>query len=152
MPRFVSPRDFDFFQHINREIVVDVIDVEVILYKTMNDVIEVNIYGESTEKTRYRGISLNSLIKYPKTQPVGDGFGYDTSQLNVEFQFVRKTLQDVNVYPEVGDIIRYNENYYEINNINEVQLIAGRPEYNQAIICEAHLTRRSGLNIEETHT
>jgi hypothetical protein len=152
MPRFVSPRDFDFFQHINREIVVDVIDVEVILYKTMNDVIEVNIYGESTEKTRYRGISLNSLIKYPKTQPVGDGFGYDTSQLNVEFQFVRKTLQDVNVYPEVGDIIRYNENYYEINNTNEVQLIAGRPEYNQAIICEAHLTRRSGLNIEETHT
>lgn len=152
MPRFVSPRDFQFFQHINREIVVDVIDVEVILYKTMNDVIEVNIYGESTEKTRYRGISLNSLVKYPKTQPVGDGFGYDTTQQNVEFQFVRKTLQDVNVYPEVGDVIQYNDNYYEINNTNEVQLIAGRPEYNQAIICETHLTRRSGLNIEETHT
>ena len=152
MPRFVSPRDFQFFQHINREIVVDVIDVEVILYKTMNDVIEVNIYGESTEKTRYRGISLNSLVKYPKTQPVGDGFGYDTTQQNVEFQFVRKTLQDVNVYPEVGDIIQYNDSYYEINNTNEVQLIAGRPEYNQAIICETHLTRRSGLNIEETHT
>jgi hypothetical protein len=152
MPRFVSQRDFQFFQHINREIVVDVVDIEVILYKTMNDVIEVNIYGESTEKTRYRGISLNSLIKYPKAQPVADGFGYDTNQQNVEFQFVRKTLQDVNVYPEVGDIIQYNNNYYEINNLNEVQLIAGRPEYNQAIICETHLTRRSGLNIEETHT
>ena len=31
MPRFVTPRDFDFFQHINREIVVDVVDVVVVV-------------------------------------------------------------------------------------------------------------------------
>lgn len=153
MPRFVSPRDFDFFQHINREIVVDVVDVEVILYKLYNDTIEVNIYGESTEKTYYKGISLNGLIKYPKiAAKTQDGFGYDASQTGVEFRFVRKILQDVNVYPEVGDIIKYNENYYEIGNVNEAQLIAGRPEYNQTIFCECHLTRRSNLNIEETHT
>ena len=151
MPRFITERDFLFFQHINREIVVDVVDVEVILYKIINDIIEVNIYGESTEKTRYKGISVNALIKYPKTTPTGDGFGYDTNQQNVEFKFVRKLLQDVDVYPEIGDIIKYNENYYEIDNTNEVQLIGSRPEYNHNIICETHLTRRSGLNIEETH-
>ena len=58
----------------------------------------------------------------------------------------------MDVYPEIGDIIKYNENYYEIDNINEVQLIGSRPEYNHNIICETHLTRRSSLNIEETHT
>lgn len=152
MPRFVTPRDFDFFQHINREIVVDVVDVEVILYKIYNDTIQVNIYGESTEKTYYKGISLNGLIKYPKKTPeTEDGFGYDISQTDVEFRFVRKTLEDVSVYPEVGDIIKYNENYYSIHNINEAQLIAGRPEYSQTILCECHLTRRSNLNLEDTH-
>lgn len=151
MPRFVTQRDFEFFQHINREIVVDVVDVEVILYKIINDVVSVNIYGESTEKTRYRGISLNALIKYTKTQAAGEGFGYDATQSDVEFRFVRKLLQDVNVYPDIGDIIKYNENYYEIDNINEAQLIGSRPEYNHNVICETHLTRRSGLNIEETH-
>jgi len=152
MPRFVSERDFLFFQHINREVVVDVVDVEVILYKIIQDVANVNIYGESVSKARYRGISLNALIKYPKTQPGSEGFGYDTTQPGVEFRFVRKLLQDVDVYPEVGDIILYNENYYEIDNTNEIQLIAGRPDYNHNIICETHLTRKSSLNIEETHT
>lgn len=151
MPRFVSQRDFDFFQHINREIIVDVVDVEVILYKMYSDTIQINIYGESTDKTYYRGISLSGLIKYPKISPSSEGFGVDAKQENVEFRFVRKLLQDVNVYPEVGDIIQYNQNYYEIHNMNETQLIAGRPEYNQTISCETHLTRRSNLNLEDTH-
>jgi hypothetical protein len=152
MPRFVTERDFLFFQHINREIVVDVIDVEVVLYKIIQDIANVNIYGESISKARYRGISLNALIKYPKTQPGSEGFGYDATQPGVEFRFVRKLLQDVDVYPEVGDIIFYNQNYYEIDNTNEIQLIAARPDYNHNIICETHLTRKSSLNIEETHT
>jgi hypothetical protein len=152
MSRFVSQRDFDFFQHINREIVVDIVDVEVILYKIINDVVQVNIYGEAMEKPTYRGISLNALIKYPKkVAETEDGFGYDITQTDVEFKFVRKILQDVDVYPEVGDVINYNGNFYSINNVNEAQLIAGRPEYNQAIICEAHLTRKSNLSIEDTH-
>jgi len=152
MPRFVTERDFQFFQHINKEIVMDVVDVEVILYKIIPDVVSVNIYGESTSKTRYKGISLNALVKYPKTAPQGEGFGYDTTQSDVEFRFVRKLLQDVDVYPDVGDIIGYNNNFYEVDNINEAQLIGSRPEFNHNIICEAHLTRRSGINIEETHT
>jgi len=152
MSRFVSQRDFDFFQHINREIVVDIVDVEVILYKIINDVVQVNIYGEAMEKPTYRGVSLNALIKYPKkVAETTAGFGYDITQTSVEFRFVRKILQDVDVYPEVGDVINYNNNFYTIDNINEAQLIAGRPEYNQAIICEAHLTRRSNLSIEDTH-
>jgi hypothetical protein len=152
MPRFVTERDFLFFQHINREVVVDVVDVEVVLYKIIQDIANVNIYGESISKARYRGISLNALIKYPKAQPGSEGFGYDATQPGVEFRFVRKLLQDVDVYPDIGDIIKYNENYYEIDNINETQLVAARPEYNNNIICEAHLTRKSSLNIEETHT
>ena len=152
MPRFVSERDFEFFQHINREIVVDVIDVELILYKIVIGTVKENIYGEATEKPTYKGISLNGLIKYPrKIAETEDGFGYDVTQSNVEFQFVRKVLQDVNVYPDVGDVIFYNDNFYNINNVNEVQLIAARPEYNHSVVCEAHLTRRSNLNIEETH-
>lgn len=153
MPRFVSARDFDFFQHINREIVVDVVDIEIVLYKVINDITKINIYGEAVEKPTYRGISLNALIKYPKKVAETEaGFGYDVTQTDVEFRFVRKTLRDVNVYPEVGDVIKYNENFYTINNVNESQLVAGRPEYNQTILCECHLTRRSTFNIEETHT
>ena len=40
MPRFVTERDFLFFQHINREVVVDVVDVEVVLYKIIQELRE----------------------------------------------------------------------------------------------------------------
>ena len=63
MPRFVSQKDFNFFQHINRELLVDVVDVDVILYKIALETTAINIYGESTEKTRYTGVELKALIK-----------------------------------------------------------------------------------------
>jgi hypothetical protein len=150
MPRFVSERDFRLFQHFNAEIVEDIVDVKVVLYKIIPDFANTNIYGESITKERYRGISMSALIRYSKQTPSGEGFGYDTDQ-SVEFRFVRKLLQDVEVYPETGDIIGYNENFYEINNIHESQLIAGRPDFNHSVTCETHLTRRSSLNIVETH-
>lgn len=151
MPRFVSERDFQFFQHINKEIIIDVVDVPVTLYKIIPDIVSVNIYGESTNKTRYKGIQLHALVKYPKTDAESEGFGFDVNQQNVEFRFQRKLLQDVDVYPDTGDIIGYNDNFYEIDNTQESQLIAGKPQFNQSVICIAHLTRRSAINIEETH-
>lgn len=152
MPRFVTERDVLFFQHINRELVMDVVDVPVVLYKIILDLVNVNIYGEATTKPRYKGINLQGLIKYPKGAAASEGFGFDVTQRDVEFRFVRKLLQDVNVYPEVGDIIGYNTSFYEITMVSEVQLLANRPEYNHSVICTAHLTRKSVINIEETHT
>jgi hypothetical protein len=70
---------------------------------------------------------------------------------NVEFRFVRKLLEEVQVYPEIGDIIQYDDSYYEIDNINDTQYVAGQPYNSMSILCDAHLTRISGLNIEEVN-
>jgi hypothetical protein len=151
MPRFVSQKDFNLFQHFNREIVTDVVDVDVILYKVALETTAVNLYGEATEKTRYTGVELKSLIKYKKNVSTSEaGFGVDIIQ-NVEFRFVRKLLEEVQVYPEIGDIIQYDDSYYEIDNINDTQYVAGQPYNSMSILCDAHLTRISGLNIEEVN-
>ena len=68
---------------------------------------------------------------------------------DVEFRFTRKLLEEVNVYPEIGDVVHYDDSYYEIDNINDTQYIAGQPYNSLSILCDAHLTRISGLNIEE---
>lgn len=151
MPRFVSQKDFNLFQHFNREIVTDVVDVDVILYKVALETTAVNLYGEATEKTRYTGVELKSLINYKKNVSTSEaGFGVDIIQ-NVEFRFVRKLLEEVQVYPEIGDIIQYDDSYYEIDNINDTQYVAGQPYNSMSILCDAHLTRISGLNIEEVN-
>ena len=149
MARFVTQRDFEFIQHITRELIDDTMDVGVVLYKIVVSSAKVNIYGESTSKPRYTPVSVNAIIKYNKNTPTSDeGFGVNQDQ-QVEFRFARRMLQDVNTYPEIGDIIGYNNHFYEIHNLTETQLIAGKPGFNTAIICMAHLTRRTSIDIEE---
>ena len=126
MPKFVSSRDFEFFQHINKEISAEIVDTLVILYKLNLDYVNTNIYGESTEKISYTGIELSAFIDYRDNVAISDaGFGIDQTQ-EAEFRFVRSILEERHVYPEIGDIVGYNDAFYEINNIREVQLIAGR--------------------------
>lgn len=148
MPRFLTPRDFEFVQKINRELIVEIVDNIVILYKSHPEITNTNIYGESSQKVRYVGIELAALVKYGDNNPKNEGFGYDTTQ-EVEFHFVRRLLEEVNILPEEGDIIKFNELYYEIHNTTDTQLVGNRPEFSTSIICKAHLTRKSNLNIEE---
>lgn len=151
MPRFVTQRDFEFIQHITRELIDETMDVAVILYKIVVGSATVNIYGEATTKPRYTPVKVNSIVKYNKNTVEKDaGFGVDQDQ-QVEFRFSRRMLKEVNTYPEIGDVVGYNNHYYEIHNITETQLVAGKPGFNTAIICMAHLTRRTSIDIEEAH-
>ena len=148
MAKFVSSKDFTFFQHVNKEISAEIVDTLVILYKLNLDYVNTNIYGESTEKISYTGVEVSAFVDYKPNTAVSDAdFGIDQTQES-EFRFVRSILEERHIYPEIGDIIGYNDAFYEINNIREVQLIAGRPGYNESIICETHLTRRSNIQIE----
>jgi len=77
-----------------------------------------------------------------------DGASMEPTLQSGEFVIVNKLAYFFGD-PEIGDIIGYNNHYYEINNIQETQLIAGKPGFNTAIICVAHLTRRTSIDIEE---
>lgn len=147
MPRFITSRDFEFIQSINRELVADVIDSVVVVYKIIPEETKPNIYGEATNKTRYTGVTLPCLIKYDKNTVTSNKYALDMNQ-KVEFRFVRRILEEAKTYPEMGDIIGYNELFYEIDNTHDTQLIGSRPEYSTSILCIAHLTRKSGLSIE----
>lgn len=152
MPKFLSARDYEFIQHINREIVAEIVDVDVVLIKVMLEATPTNIYGEALEKVHYVGIELSALISYPENEAdSSEGFGVNQKQ-NVDFQFVRRILETKEVYPENGDIVLYNERYYEIDNVREVQLLASRPEYNHDLLCSAHLTRRTDIQLEARQT
>jgi hypothetical protein len=149
MARFVTQRDYEFMQHITREMIDDTMDVPVILYKIVLDSVHVNLYGESVTKPRYTPAKVNAVVNYNKNIVLqGDGFGPSQEQ-RVDFRFARRMLHEVKVYPEIGDIIGYNNHYYEIHNVQEAQLIAGKPQYSTALICVAHLTRRTSIDIEE---
>lgn len=65
---------------------------------------------------------------------------------------------------EVGDILEYNGEFHEIDNVSSSEFFAGKNPsrdlgftlgergefgYNLSVICEAHVTRKSSLNIQQ---
>ena len=49
----------------------------------------------------------------------------------------------------MGDIVDWNDHYWEINGTTEPQLFAGHPAYKHQIKTTAHRSRLSSLQIEE---
>ena len=148
MPKFVLGRDVDFFKSIARELVDDVIQNTIVLFKINMNETKVNIYGEALNKTWYPGVEVFALIdKEPETARY-EGFGLDTDQ-NITFKLDRWMLEEKGIYPEVGDVIYWNEGYFEIDNTNEVQMVGGQSYNNFSVVCETFMVSKSNLNIEE---
>ena len=147
MARFALDRDIRFFEGITRELVDVVIETAVVLYKLVIEDSKTNLYGESLNKTYYQGVQTTAVIEREQSTSEYEGFGADKSQ-NVEFRFNRFTLEDAGFYPEVGDIIFHNDDYFEIDNIREVQLNGVHVQNKWSIICSTFMTRRSTIQTE----
>ena len=145
--RFTSPADYLSMLKINRELVNTIIDTPIVLYKLNQETTQVNSYGEATTKVWYVGVQMPAMIKREQQNPVADMQTMNFGQ-TAEFWLLRQECQDRNIYPESGDIINFYNDYWEIDNTNENQLYAGREEYNHSIVCECHLTRSTGLQLE----
>lgn len=148
MPRFNSARDIKFFQQISTELVNDVIETLVTLFKIDSAQTSYNLYGESLDKQYYRGMEAFCVIERQDTETNYEGFGPDASRTS-NFRFNRHTLIEADFYPEVGDIISLDGSYYEVSNVTEDQWVGGQSESKFSVICEAFITRNSGINLEE---
>jgi hypothetical protein len=148
MPKFLQTRDIEFFKSVARELVDDVVQNTIVLFKINMNETKVNIYGEALNKTWYPGVEVFALINKDPESARYEGFGLDTDQ-NVTFKLDRWMLEEKGIYPEVGDIINFNEGYYEIDNTNEIQLVGGQPYNNFSVVCQTFMVSKSNLNIEE---
>jgi hypothetical protein len=147
MARFALSRDIKFFESISRELVDAVVENTVTLYKLIISNTKINLYGESLSKTYYDGVVCAAMIQREDTSVNYEGFGSDQSQ-TVEFRFNRFSLDDKNIYPEIGDLIFHNNAYFEIDNIREDQLVAGQEIHKFSIVCSAFMSRRTTIQTE----
>lgn len=140
MSLYGENRDISLFRHLNRELINNIIEQKVGYYKLVLDRTLPNMYGESTSKTYNDPVLLNCLIERGDTEPKTDDFGMDITR-NIKCRFLRDDLAGIdlstelgadgrgftyNIVPEVGDVILWNNDYYEVNNANENQLIVGK--------------------------
>jgi hypothetical protein len=157
MALYGGQRDVALFRNMNRELLRNIITQEIAYYKIGLTETTVNLYGESSEKFYNDPVLLTCLITRGDQSYNDDDFGPDVKR-NVSFAFLRDDLVDLGLVPEDGDIVSWQESYYEIHQIVENQLVLGKSEqYNMtnlsnfgsslSIICNAHLTRAEKVGI-----
>ena len=159
--RFYSQLDLDTFDRFNRELVGDVVNEkdgiifqQVVVYKISVKDTKTKVYGETVGGKVFKsGVQIASLVDAEDQTTNTDEFGPDRVQ-NVSFSFLRKTLRDIEFVVDVGDIVNWNEGFWEITSKNENQLIGGQTDANyiHSVVCSAYLTRLSHLNIERVRS
>ena len=157
---FGSGRDFDLLVNINRELLKDIVEQEILYHKLSLEDTEANLYGEALEKSYWNAVKLNCLITRGDQVVDIQEFGPDLGR-EASFAFLRPDLADVSVVPEVGDIIQWHRDFYEVDTVRENQLFVGRDKsYNLtdygnqfgsslSIIVDCHLTRADRVGIAE---
>ena len=158
MALFGKKRDIDLFNIFNHELIQDIIQIEIAYYKFALEQTTSNVYGESMGKNYYEPMKLSCLINRQDQTWSSDSFGSDVNQ-NADFNFYKKQLIDLNLLVEVGDIILYRNNFYEIDSRVENQLFMGRDkDYaisletadfggSFSVLASAHLSRVEKLNL-----
>ena len=149
-PFFVPQKEIDVIDSMNEELIDEIVGQSVDIYKVSIDNTDENVYGESTTKYYEVGFRVNCLILFNEPEVIQDEFGADVNS-SIEMYFQRNNLSSgsLNFYPETGDIVDWNDHYWEINGTTEPQLIAGHPGYKHSIKATAHRARLSSLQIEE---
>jgi hypothetical protein len=158
MALFGKSRDISLFNSVNGELINDLIQTEVAYYKFVLEQTTSNVYGESLGKNYYEPMKIACLILRSDQEWSSDDFGSDINQA-MTFSFLKKELETINLNPEVGDILLFRNNFYELNSRNENQLILGRDsDYAMStettdhgasfsIIVTAHQSRVEKLNL-----
>lgn len=148
--RYYSFRDRNLVSAINNELKNNIVQILVTLFKPAFLQTKTNVYGEvkaSEGKSFYPGIDIYCMIERADLEGENEGFGGDRSQ-DLEFRFTEEDLININYYPQSGDVIKFNERFYEIDNVlNDKQLLGGQPDKNLSFIVKTHYTKLTSLNV-----
>ena len=149
-PFFIPQKEIDLINDMNEELIDEIVGQSVDIYKINVENTNENIYGESTTKYYDRGFRVNCLLLFNEPETVQDEFGSDyNASIEMFFQRANLSSGSLDFFPEIGDIVDWNDTYWEVGSVTEPNLIAGHPAYSHEIKATANRSRLSTLQIEE---
>jgi len=172
MPLFGRSNDRKLIKHFNKEVLEDILDTRVTIFKPFINRTDANLYGEGPDgyKEWRNGITIYATILTDDQEWESTDFGLDVNQ-NITFSFLNEHIWAVNSSGtneekgfaiDPGDIVFFDSHYWEIDSTVRNQYLFGRNQnisdphgaYNisegesLSTIAKAHLTRRSKINID----
>lgn len=123
MGLFLKSRDLELFKRLSKQLVQSVMNVQIQYIKLNIKHTKTNIYGQAKRGAIqvYKRVKLNCLVQHTPQQ---FDFSQNVSYINsTVYKFLKSTLQQKDVLPQIGDFIMWNNQYWQITNITQQQLI-----------------------------
>ena len=120
-----SERDASLVKRLNQELINKIIDIEVAFYKLSLDDTQANMYDEADNKVYHSPMRINALVQKDEKSYTGDEAGYDVTR-TATFGFFREDLKTDNIIIEEGDVIEYDNEFYEVDGVGASQYWTGR--------------------------
>ena len=160
MTLFGGKRDISLFRGLNRELINKWIQQDVGIYKLILEDSKANLYGEAENKVYYRPVKVHCLASREAQSYEGTEFGQNYTS-NATFAFLRDDLQQISLFPEVGDIFLWDNMYFEVDALVENQYFVGKNPntdltgehtdwgWNTSLVYTAHQAKQSQLNLRD---
>lgn len=147
--RFFSETDLRLINHLSAELMSDIVQITIVLFKVSPNDTKTNIYGESSTdegKTYFPGVEISAFIEDDDISSDDVNYGPDRKQDRV-FKIRERAAKQVNFVPEIGDLVLFNGRYHEIDNIVREQLLGGQPDKSHSFILNTHYSRLTNIQV-----
>ena len=150
MGLFLNNRDLRLYRNINRQLINKIIGTSINYFKMNILQSKQNIYGQSLQKIYFQNIKIMGLVQFQDYRAQNGQMGYNVFN-NLKLRLDRQYMIQIDLYPQVGDVIQWNNQYYDISTVVQNQFIGGQTNQQNkwSIICQCSLTNKSRTNLQQ---
>lgn len=129
---FVTARDIQYINDVNKELLKDIIGQKIYYYAISTMATQVHpVYNESTNKIFEPPIALDVLVGQPEWKVTNNQFGMEQTY-SIEVLVQARDLLDKKIVPNEGDYFSYGDTVFEVVSFLNLSNIFGQEEYESA--------------------
>ena len=144
MPRlFTTPREIDYFSHLNKELTKDINGQKIFYYAISNKKTTIHdVYEESTEKVYEDPIEIECWVKWMEPELHTGKFGSEYRS-KIECSIQNRDMVDKEIEPKEGDFFTFGSLIFEITSAVRATIIHGQVEYANSLKITGIQSRKS---------
>ncbi len=144
---FIGDREVAFYNGVNKELLQKIICQKIIYYSVSEeDTRSHRLYSEAVSKSVYDPVEINCLVLYQEPEQKVGQFTIDTIR-KLEVYFYQEELRERELIPREGDFVKFGDVMYEIEKLNEPQLIYGQIEKEVMVKAVCRSSRQSQFKV-----
>jgi hypothetical protein len=148
---FVGPREAALWNDYNTEMLEIVAKQNFIYWAVERKFSEVeDLYGEAETKAARRPIQVYGLIQLDEPETITNQFGTEVKRRLEVFLHIDR-LTEVGMYPQKGDFLEWDSQFFELLEVVVPQFAHGLPEIKVGVTIRCLSTREDVFNPRIEH-